>query len=238
MGRAFALIPMAGWAINASKRTETRLMGKDGTILILGSLAAALVLVTGGLWLSRGAADPFAPCRQGGVQGGLDSLGAPFELTDQDGRRVSDRQALAQPALLYFGYTYCPDVCPLDSARNAEAVAMLEERGMTVTPVFISVDPKRDTPEVLGDFTQAMHERMIGLTGTTAEIDAVAKAWRNYYKVNDQEDPQNYLVDHMTNTYLVIPGIGTVELFGRELSAQQLAERTACFIDAASGNGV
>ncbi|MEG4644962.1 SCO family protein [Paracoccus sp. APAP_BH8] len=213
-------------------------MGKDGTILILGGLAAVLVLVTGGLWLSRGGADPFAPCRQSGVQSGLDSLGAPFELTDQDGRRVSDRQVLAQPALVYFGYTYCPDVCPLDSARNAEAVAMLEERGIMVTPVFISVDPKRDTPEVLGDFAETMHERMIGLTGTPAEIDAVAKAWRNYYKVNDQEDPQNYLVDHMTNTYLVIPGIGTVELFGRELSAQKLAERTACFIDAASGNGV
>lgn len=67
-------------------------------------------------------------------------------MTDQDGRRVSDRQVLAQPALVYFGYTYCPDVCPLDSARNAEAVAMLEERGIMVTPVFISVDPKRDTP--------------------------------------------------------------------------------------------
>ncbi|UFS66055.1 SCO family protein [Paracoccus denitrificans] len=215
-----------------------RRMGKDRTILILGSLAAVTVLVTGWLWLSRGEADPFAPCRKGVAQGGLDGLGAPFELTDQNGRRVSDRQVLAKPALLYFGYTYCPDVCPLDSARNAEAVAMLEEQGMQVTPVFISVDPKRDTPEVLRDFAGAMHERMIGLTGTAAEIDAVSKAWRNYYKLNDQEDPENYLVDHMTNTYLVIPGSGTVELFGRELSAQDLAERAACFIDAASSTGV
>ncbi|WP_313348550.1 SCO family protein [Paracoccus sp. (in: a-proteobacteria)] len=229
---------MAGWAINASKWTEMFLMGKDRTVLILGSLAAMLVLVGGGLWLSRGEADPFAPCRVGGVQIGLDSLGASFELTDQNGRRVNDQEVLAGPTLLYFGYTYCPDVCPLDNARNAEAVAMLEEQGMQVTPVFISVDPKRDTPEVLHDFTQAMHERMIGLTGTTAEIDVVSKAWRNYYKVNDQEDPENYLVDHMTNTYLVIPGTGTVELFGRDLSAQELSERAACFIDVASGTGV
>lgn len=213
-------------------------MSKDRTILILGSLAAVLVLVTGWLWLSRGEADPLAPCRKGGMQAGPGNLGAPFELTDQNGRRVTDRQVLAEPALLYFGYTYCPDVCPMDSARNAEAVAMLEGRGIGVTPVFISVDPKRDTPEVLRDFTGAMHERMIGLTGSPAEIAAVSKAWGNYYKVNDQEDPKNYLVDHMTNTYLVIPDTGTAEVFGRELSAQELAERAACFIDVTSGSGV
>ncbi|WP_156933627.1 SCO family protein [Paracoccus sp. J39] len=215
-----------------------RRMAKDRTILILGCLAAVLLLATGGLWLSRGEADAFAPCRKGLEAGGLDGLGSPFTLTDQNGARVTDRQVLAGPALLYFGYTYCPDVCPMDSARNAEAVAILDQRGMRLTPVFITVDPKRDTPEVLRDFTGAMHERMIGLTGSPAEIDAVAKAWRNYYRLNDQEDPENYLVDHMTNSYLVMPGAGTVGVFDRELSAPELAERAACFIDAASIAGI
>uniref|UniRef100_UPI0035B0A4F1 SCO family protein n=1 Tax=Paracoccus sp. TaxID=267 RepID=UPI0035B0A4F1 len=99
---------------------------------------------------------------------------------------------------------------------------------------FISVDPKRDTPEVMKSFVETMHERMIGLTGSTAEIDAVSKSWRNFYRLNDQDDPENYLVDHMTNTYLVMPGAGTVEFFARNVPPQEMADRTACFVNAAS----
>ena len=209
-------------------------MNKDRRILMLGGLAAGLVLVTGSLWLRRGESDPFGACRQSAMAGGLEQLGGPFTLTDQTGARVTSEQIFAKPALLYFGYTYCPDVCPLDSARNAEAVAILEERGIEVTPVIISVDPRRDTPEVLKTFVETMHERMIGLTGTPAEIDAVSKSWRNFYRLNDQDDPENYLVDHMTNTYLVMPGAGTVEFFGRDVPPVELADRTACFINATS----
>lgn len=207
-------------------------MNTDRRILMLGGLATGLVLVTGSLWLSRPKRDPYGDCRQSAMAGGYDQLGGPFTLTDQTGARVSSDQVFAKPALLYFGYTYCPDVCPMDSARNAEATAILEGRGIEVTPVFISVDPKRDTPEVLSAFVGAMHERMIGLTGTPEEIDAVSKSWRNFYRLNDQDDPENYLVDHMTNTYLVMPGAGTVEFFGRDTSPQEMAERTACFIGA------
>ncbi len=209
-------------------------MNMDRRILMLGGAAAGLVLVTGSLWLSRGKDDPYAGCRKSAMAGGFDQLGGPFTLTDQTGARVSSEQVFAKPALLYFGYTYCPDVCPMDSARNAEAVAILQERGIEVTPVFISVDPRRDTPEVLRSFVETMHERMIGLTGTPEEIDAVSKSWRNFYRLNDQDDPENYLVDHMTNTYLVMPGAGTVEFFGRDVPPAELADRTACFINATS----
>lgn len=209
-------------------------MNKDKRILILGSLAAVLLLVTGWLWMSRGTGNPdFAGCGQSTVAGGFGRLGGPFTLTDQNGARLTDAQVFAKPSLLYFGYTYCPDICPLDTARNAEAVSILQSRGIEVTPVFISVDPKRDTPPVLNDFAQTMHERMIALTGTPEEIDAVSKSWGNYYRINDQDDPENYLVDHMTNTYLVMPGTGAVEFFDRNLSAQNMADRTACFIEAA-----
>jgi protein SCO1/2 len=78
-----------------------------------------------------------------------------------------------------------------------------------------------------------MHPRMIGLTGSASEIDAVSKSWRNYYRLNDQQDKENYLVDHMTNTYLILPGAGTVDVFARDLPAQELADRIACFIGAA-----
>lgn len=208
-------------------------MNKDKQILLLGGLAAMLLLVTGWLWLPQGGNSDFAQCRKGTIAGGIENIGASFTLTDQNGARVTDQQVFAKPSLLYFGYTYCPDVCPLDTARNAEAAAILQQRGVEVTPVFISVDPKRDTPQVLHDFAEIMHEKMIALTGTPEEIAAVSKAWRNYYRINDQDDKENYLVDHMTRTFLIMPGAGTVGLFERNLSPQELADQTACFVEAA-----
>ncbi|HRO16281.1 MAG TPA: SCO family protein [Paracoccus sp. (in: a-proteobacteria)] len=204
----------------------------DRRIMIWGALAAILVLVGGWLWL-KPEADRFAGCRRGTVAGGAGALGVPFTLTDENGERVTDRQVFAKPSLMYLGYTFCPDVCPLDSARNAAAVDLLEERGIEATPVFISVDPRRDTPEQLRSFTDALHPRMIGLTGSEDEIAAVAKGWRHYFKLNDQEDKENYLVDHMTNTFLVLPGHGTVDFFGRDVSPGEMADRVACFVGAA-----
>ena len=145
-------------------------MAADKRILALGAVAAVLVLATGGLWLSRAQSqDPFGQCRKSVVAGGMESFGTSFTLTDQNKTRVTDKEVFSKPSLLYFGYTFCPDVCPLDAARNGEATALLEERGMDVNPVFITVDPQRDTPEILRDFTALMHPRMIGLTGSTEE---------------------------------------------------------------------
>lgn len=206
----------------------------DKRILMIGIAATAVLLVGGWAWMSRGPAggDQFAQCRTGVVAGGAGALGGTFELTDETGARVTDAQVFTKPSLLYFGYTYCPDVCPLDSARNAEALDVLDEMGIDAQAVFVSVDPKRDTPQVVADFTDNLHEKMIGLTGTPAEIDAVSKLWKNYYKVND-DGTDMYLVDHATNTYLVLPGAGTVEFFRRDLSPELLAERVACFAGAA-----
>ncbi|RNF34600.1 SCO family protein [Paracoccus methylarcula] len=178
--------------------------------------------------------DLYAQCSNSTVAGGMDSFGTSFTLTDQDGNRVTDQEVFSKPSLLYFGYTFCPDVCPLDSARNAETAEILKDRGMELQTVFITVDPRRDTPEVLADFTDAFSDDMIGLTGSEEEIAAVNKGWRNYYKLNDEEDDEYYLVDHMTNTYLVMPGNETVEFFARNESPETLADRAACFIDAAT----
>ncbi len=209
-------------------------MAADKRILALGAVAAVLVLATGGLWLSREkSGDEFAQCRKSVVAGGMDSFGVPFTLTDENGTRVSDQEVFAKPSLLYFGYTFCPDVCPLDAARNGEATALLEEKGIEINPLFVTVDPARDTLEVLRSFTDAMHPRMTGLTGSTEEIDAVAKGWRTYFKLNNQDDAENYLVDHMTNTFLVMPGKGTVEFFGRDVTPEEMADRVGCFVEAA-----
>lgn len=196
--------------------------------------AAAVVGVLGGIFIATqgpDSDDPFAQCRSSTVAGGAGALGGPFELVNAAGETVTDAEVITEPSLLYFGYTFCPDVCPLDVARNAVAVEILEEKGMTVTPVFISIDPKRDTPEAVGDFAANMHERMIGLTGSPDQVRAASQAYRTYYNAQDDTDDEFYLVDHSTFSYLVLPEYGFVEFFRREASPEQMADTIACFAE-------
>lgn len=203
-------------------------------ILIMGGIAAIAVLFAGGAFLGlQNRGDEFAQCRSGAVAGGMDSFGTGFTLTDHEDRRVTDQQVFDKPSLLYFGYTFCPDVCPMDVARNDAAIGILQEQGLDAQSVMITVDPRRDTPEILAQFTQQFGDGMIGLTGSEDEIAAVNKGWRNYYKAQDGEDQEYYLVDHMTNTYLVMPGNRTVEFFPNSTSPEEMAERVACFVNAA-----
>jgi protein SCO1/2 len=130
---------------------------------------------------------------------------------------------------LYFGYTFCPDICPYDTARNAEAVDILAEQGISATPVFITIDPDRDTPEAVGEFASYVHPKMVGLTGSPDQIKAASKAYRTYYNKQDSID-EYYLVDHSTMSYLVLPDHGFVEFFRRETTPEQMAETAACFI--------
>lgn len=201
--------------------------------MVAGLAAGAVLLAMGGAWLSMrpGGEDAFAQCRQGVVSGG-GALGGPFTLVNQDGQTVSDKEVFTKPSLLYFGYTFCPDVCPLDAARNAQAVNLLEEKGLDVQPVFVSVDVGRDTPETMKDFVGVMHPKMIGLTGNAEQIAAASKAYRTYYNVQDTGD-EYYLIDHSTQTYLVLPDIGYVDFFSRGVSAEEMADRVACFVEAA-----
>ncbi|WP_410219520.1 SCO family protein [Paracoccus sp. (in: a-proteobacteria)] len=207
----------------------------DRKILLIGTAAAIGVLAGGALFLTQQrSGNAYAQCTNSSVAGGMDSFGTDFTLTRDDGERVTAEQVFDKPSLLYFGYTFCPDICPLDAARNAEAEALLTEEGLDVQTVFITVDPRRDTPEVLADYTNMFSESMIGLTGTEEEITAVNQGWRNYFKANDEEDQEYYLVDHMTNTYLVMPGGKTVEFFSRETLPEQMAEQVGCFIEASA----
>lgn len=202
------------------------------TLIAVCAAALVAVFLLGTLWfVMRPAAsdDRFAQCRESVVAGG--DLGGPFELINARGETVTDRDVITEPALIYFGYTYCPDVCPLDVDRNAQAVEILEERGQSVTPVFVSIDPARDTPEVVGDFAANMHPRMVGLTGSPEQVKAASTAYRTYYKAHDDEG-ENYLVDHSTFSYLVLPEQGFVDYFRREVRPEEMADRIGCFIDA------
>ena len=133
------------------------------------SAGVAIVALMGGIWYASqpdGDGDKYASCRNTQVAGGADTIGGPFTLVNSAGETVTDQDVITKPSLIYFGYTFCPDVCPLDTVRNAEAVDLLKSQGHEVTPVFISIDPKRDTPEAVGAFAANLHEDMIGLTGS------------------------------------------------------------------------
>ncbi len=201
-------------------------------IYAVGAVAAVAGMLGVTLLLSNQSAsgDQFAQCRTSSIAGGSGAIGGPFSLIDETGTRVTDKDVLTKPSLVYFGYTFCPDVCPLDNVRNAEAVDLLDEMGVETTPVFISIDPERDTPEVMAEFTDVMHDRMIGLTGTPEDVKAASRAYRTYYKKQEAED-EYYLVDHSTSTYLMLPDHGFVEFFGRDVTPEDMAKTTACFVE-------
>ena len=206
----------------------TRLIAIVAVVVTVSVLGVTYYTASGG----SGDADQFAQCRASNVAGGASQIGGPFELVSETGETVTDKDVIDKPTLIYFGYTYCPDVCPMDAARNAAAVDILEERGDMVKPVFISVDPKRDTPAVMAEFTEYLHPRMLGLTGSEEQVRAASKAYRTFYQARDEGDDEFYLVDHSTMSYLALPEHGFVEFFRRDATPEQMADRVQCFIKA------
>lgn len=198
--------------------------------LIAAGLIAALLGGLGFMVLRGGPSGDFAQCRGTSISGGAGAIGGPFELVDHTGRVVTDADFADRPVLLYFGFTFCPDVCPLDTARNAEAVDILAARGIDVTPVFVSVDHVRDTPEALAEFVRFMHPDMIGLTGTEDQIRAAARAYRVYFAFQDTDD-DFFLIDHSTFSYFLLPGHGFVDVIRRDQTPEQVADTLACFIE-------
>jgi len=148
----------------------------------------------------------------------------PFVLTRQDGVRVTSDELIDGPTLIYFGYTSCPDVCPVDVQLMAMATDLLAERGIEVTPVFITIDPARDTPGVMRNFVEAMHPSMIGLTGSEEDIRKAADAYKVYYaKVETEGSDDDFLMNHAAFTYFMLPD-GIAALFRRGFPAEEIAD--------------
>jgi protein SCO1 len=222
------LLRVGASEINATRQTKGVIMTK----LYAGVAAAALVGLLGGSFLyiqMNRADDAFAECRQGQIAGG--DIGGPFTLVNTAGQTVTDAEVLTKPSLVYFGYTFCPDVCPFDMARNTEAVDKLDAMGVDVTPVFISIDPERDTPDALADYAFNMHPKLIALTGSEDQVKVASQAYKTFYKRRETGD-EFYLMDHSTFTYLMLPGTGFVDFFRREITSDQMAESVACFVKA------
>jgi protein SCO1 len=160
---------------------------------VIGLLVALLLLGTGAfLWLSGEAGGP--------------TVGGPFALVNGDSHPVTDRDFRGKYLLVYFGYTYCPDVCPTTLNAVADALDKLGKTADRLQPLFITVDPRRDTPGVIKQYAAAFSPRVLGLTGTPAEIAAVAKEYHVYYAEHRTgPGPNDYSMDHSSILYLMGP---------------------------------
>jgi protein SCO1/2 len=185
-----------------SRPTASRLPRIALVVALLAALAAAA------LWLKRP-----APAPEGNLSGA--AFGGPFALVDETGRRVTSDSFAGQWRLMYFGFTFCPDVCPVDAAKLAQGLAAFEkahpDAARQVQPLFVTVDPERDTPAALAEFTDAFHPRLLGLTGTRAEVDAALKRFRIYAARVEGVTPGSYSFDHLAVFYLMDPDGRPVE---------------------------
>ena len=160
----------------------------------------------------------------------VDGLGGPIDLIDQNETAFSLEKQKASLSLLYFGYSYCPDICPYDLERNAYVKDIMDEHKLDINLVFITLDPSRDTTERLKDFSEYIHTSMIALTGSTDQIDALKKAYGVFGKSNKvNNEDQSYLVDHSTFSYLVNKNGEILSYFNRRESPEKIAEKIKCF---------
>jgi len=150
----------------------------------------------------------YALLRRGGggapVTVGEALVGGPFTMTDHTGRRVTDQDFRGKYMLVFFGYTYCPDVCPTELQVMSAALDSMGAKADRIQPIFVSIDPDRDTPDVLKQYVSNFHPRMVGLTGSPEDVAAMAKAYRVYYrKVEEGAAGAAYLMDHSSILYLM-----------------------------------
>ena len=196
-----------------------------GIAIVSAAVLGAVLLGTLALVLRGGAYA--SACSASVVAGG--NIGGPFTLIDETGVQVTDQDIIDRPSLVYFGYTFCPDFCPLDSQRNAVAADILADQGTDLRTVFVTIDPARDTPEVVAEYTDNFHPDMIGLTGSEQQIQDAAREYKVVYSRAD-DDPEFYLMNHTVFSYFVTPDDGFVDFFKNDDTPEAVAQRIACHI--------
>ena len=155
------------------------------------------------------------------------AIGGPFVLTNQDGRQVTDRDFAGKYRLIYFGFTHCPDVCPIDLAVIGQALRRFEksdpERAARIAPIFVTVDPERDSPAVLKEYVAAFHPRLVGLTGTPKQVADMVKRYGAYGAKGDPAAGGGYDVNHSRVIELIGPDGKPIALLPYDEGAQALA---------------
>jgi protein SCO1/2 len=159
-----------------------------------------------------------------GVRTGTPLIGGPFTLTSADGRTVTDRTYRGKWMVIYFGYTFCPDACPTALSNMSIALQKLGSEADKLQPLFITVDPKRDTRQVMSAYLESFDPRIVGLVGTQAQTDAVAKTYRVYFELH-KDGGDNYLVDHSAYFYLMAPDGKFVDVIEGATPGDQIADK-------------
>lgn len=192
-------------------------------ILSLAALVALMAFGTTAWILTERLTEPKTLSGEGVVVAPA-GIGGPFKLTSHSGKRVTEQAYSGKYALVYFGYSFCPDVCPTGLQNIATGLGKLGDGAKKVVPIFVSVDPDRDTPDQLAQYVDLFHPEMVGLTGTAEEIKAVAKKFRVYYALHKEKDPDNYPVDHSSFTYLMDPNWKLVAVFRHDATPDNIAD--------------
>jgi len=158
-------------------------------------------------------------------------IGGPFALTDHTGKRVTEKDFEGKFMLVFFGYTFCPDFCPAELQVISAALDELGEKVKKVTPIFITIDPERDTVEQMKSYVSNFHEQLIGLTGSMEEIRAAAKVYRVYFKkVTSDASSSDYVMDHSSIVYLMSPQGEYLTHFAYGTGVEKMAEGMAKFL--------
>jgi protein SCO1/2 len=196
-------------------------MGRSPRLLLAAALLAGFVILGAGAFVAlelretpRGAAGTLL----------ASAIGGPFQLVDQNGRTVTDKQLEGKWLLVYFGYTHCPDACPTALSNIALALADLGAQRGEVRPVFITIDPERDTSKALKDYVTAFDAPILALTGTAAQVAQAAKNYRVYY-AKHPEPGGDYSMDHTSIIYVMDPKGRFTATFSGEDPPEQIAAR-------------
>lgn len=193
------------------------------SFIVVGFLIGALV----------GAGVLLISAPQGGrvETSGIALIGGPFALVGENGKTVTDRDFRGRYMLVFFGFTHCPDICPAELQVIAQALDRLGAKAAKVVPIFITLDPERDTPKVMADYVKSFGPNFVGLTGSPEAIAAAAKAYRiAYTKVENKASANDYSIDHSALVYLMDTQGKYQAHFAYGASAEEIAEKLGRFL--------
>jgi cytochrome oxidase Cu insertion factor (SCO1/SenC/PrrC family) len=189
--------------------------------IVIGALVALGTALILALYLPALRPDPSDTTVEGTA-----SIGGPFELVNQRGETVTQDILLGHYNLVYFGFTYCPDICPLTLQSMADAIELLPgQKSDLVQPVFVSLDPERDTPDIVASYVGNFHSRMIGLTGAPEQVRNAASAYRVFFRKAPLGDDGDYTIDHSGYLYLMNRSGKYIDHFRKDVTTEQINAR-------------
>ncbi len=194
-------------------------MNKARMIRIAVLSVVALVLAFAFVSRQNNKAEPAPPAPMAGA-----AIGGPFTLVDHNGKTVTQADYAGHYKLIYFGFTFCPAICPTELQKMAVVMDALGEEGRKIQPLFITVDPERDTIEVMRQYVELFHPRLTGLTGSRAQIDDVIKTYRVYAARVEDPEMSEYTMDHSSYIYLMSPEDKPIAIYKMQDAAADIAK--------------